>query len=523
MFTSSADFFHNLQSQGTIVQPPPYDTPVDTNTYVLGAGDVVNVGIWGATPLTYNMSVTPEGTLIVPTFGELNVGGKTLTDAKAYARKMLGEQFKRSNVTLTLVYPRSFYVMVAGVVRHPGRFVVTSFDRVDHAFLLANAPRSVADTATAGLDFSLRKIKLVHKDGTTQNVDLLKFFEDGNLLEDPYLQNGDAIVVSRENLQQGSVSISGAVKMQGNFEYVPGDRIKDLLELSQGLTTLADTAEAKVISWDGTGYREHVVDLSDSSALNEPLPVNSRVVVPIDRSKMNYYYVTVIGEVQYPGIYPISMDSTKLTTVIQLAGGFTQYASLGDAKVFSRPTMSTSTDQSISIDTVSLIFRASKLFTEDLPYLMQELKMRTEMQEVSTDFLKLFVEKDSTFNRYMKSGDVIYVPKNTGTVYVFGQVVSPGYVAYRKDWTYSDYIGAASGFTDGAETGSVRIIKGGTFQWFEPGETKIDPGDFVFVPRIPIVSRDYTWNLVTSILTVVGAVASVAATVILVVRTTQGR
>ena len=76
MFTSSADFFRNLQSQGMLVQPPPYDRQVDTNNYILGPGDILNVGIWGSTPLSLNLAVNPEGTLIIPTFGELEVRGK---------------------------------------------------------------------------------------------------------------------------------------------------------------------------------------------------------------------------------------------------------------------------------------------------------------------------------------------------------------------------------------------------------------------------------------------------------------
>ncbi len=521
MFTTSADFFRNLQTQGLIVQPPPYDVPVDTNSYVVGPGDVLNVGVWGATPLSLNLSVTPEGTIIVPTFGALDIGGKTLADAKAYTRKRLAEQFRKSNITLTLIYPRSFYVMVAGAVKTPGRYVVTSFDRVDRAFLLANAPRNNADTSTAKMHFSLRKIKLVHKDGSTRNVDLLKFYENGNVSDDPYLQGGDAIVVSGEDLKLGSISISGAVKMEGTFEYVPGDKIRDLIELSQGLTSLADSENAKVISWDGKDYQERIVNLANTSSEDQPLSVNSRVVVPIDREKINDYYVTVMGEVQRPGIYPISRDSTKLSGVVNLAGGFTKDASLYDAKIFSRPILSTT--ESISIDTVSLIFRASELYQEDLPYLFQELKMRTDMQEVSTNLVRLFIEKDSTFDRYMRSGDIMYVPRNNGMVYAFGQVVSPGYVVYRSDWNYADYVNSAGGFTDGAETGNVRIIRGGTFQWFAPGETKIEPGDFVFVPRKPIRSRDYAWNFTINLLGTIGAVASIAATVILVVRTVEGR
>ncbi len=520
-FTTSADFFRNLQGQGILIQPPPYDMSVDSNTYVLGPGDIVNVGVWGATPFSYNLSLTPEGTLIVPTIGELRLGGKTLAEAKGYSRKLLSEQFKKSAITLTLVYPRSFYVMVAGNVRTPGRYTVTSFDRVDRAFTLANLPKSSSDTTKVFPNFSLRRIQLLHKDGTSQNVDLLKFYMTGNLADDPYLTEGDAVIVPEEDFAAGSISISGAVKMSGNYEYVAGDRLRDLLKLSQGLTSLADSTQARIISWDGKEYNQKTVNLCDTSVANMPLAVNTRVVIPTDLSKVNDFYVWVGGEVQSPGIYPISRDSARLSTVINLAGGFTKWASLTDARIFR--IRLPNQGEPYKIDTLSLMSRATGITEEDLPYISLELKMRHDMEVVSANFVKTFVDRDSDYDCTLRSGDIIYVPRSTGAVYVFGQVKMPGYVDYHAGWGYKDYLNAAGGLTDGAEKDKVRIIKGGTYQWYNSDDTKLDPGDYVFVPRVSIKAELYSWNLIKDIIGTVGAVASIAATVILVVRTAAGK
>lgn len=514
-FTSSADFFRNLQSQGTLIQPPPYDMKVDTNSYVLGPGDVLNVGVWGANPVSYNLSITPEGSLIIPTFGEIQLSGLTLAKAKEVARKKLGAQFKNSTITLTLIYPRTFYVVVAGKVKTPGRYTVTSFDRVDKAFMMANMPKNQYDTTVVLPKFSLRRIKLIHTDGTTENVDLLKFYTAGSLKDDPYLREGDAIIVPEEDFASGSISISGGVKMPGNFEYVPGDKLKDLLELSQGITKLAEPKKTEIYSLVGGKYYSRFIDATDSATLEMPLPPNSRVVVPIDRKLINDYYVWVEGEVISPGIYPITRDSTKLSQVIHLAGGFTNHASLSDAQVFRVKTQ--------RFDTSLVFTRASGVSEEELPYIMRELKIRTNYEEVSSDFLKLFVNHDSSSDRFLKSGDIIYIPANKGGVYVFGQVKNPGYVDYHPGLTYKDYVREAGGYTDGAETGNVKVIKGGTYQWYDASNIPINPGDLVFVPQIVIKPQLYTWNLTKDIIGTIGAVASIAATVILIVRTAQGK
>lgn len=523
MFTSSADYFRSLQSQAMVVQPPPYDAPVDTMSYVLGPGDVTNVGIWGATPLSYNLSVTPEGSLIIPGYGVIRVGGRTLADAKSNLRTALSKQFRNSSVTLTLIYPRSFYVMVTGKVKVPGRYTVTSFDRVDRAFMLANMPKSSADTSTVLPEFSLRNIRLIHRDGTSENVDLLKCYDAGDVSRDPYLQNGDAIVVSRENLEAGSISISGEVKMAGNFEYVPGDRVKDLIELSQGLTALADSGHGEVITMNGSSFDYHTVDLRDSSVLEQPLPVNSRVVVPVVRTKINDYFVWVLGEVNKPGLYPISRDSTRLTTLVDLAGGFTRHALLSGARLFRGVVKLGSTNVPAQVDTVSMLFRASNLYSEDLPYLLQEAQAFASNAGVSVEFVKLFVDHETKYDVIMRSGDIVYVPPDKNSIYIFGQVASPGYIDFNPTWRIDDYIRAAGGFTEGAENGEVKVISVGTFEWFTPSETKVESGDFIFVPRKPIFSRDHTWDITRDIIGTIGAVASVAATVFLVIRTVQGK
>lgn len=517
MFTSSAELYRNLQGQGVTIQPPPYDAPVDTNKYVLGPGDLVNVGIWGATPMSYTLSVTPEGTLVIPSYGVISVGSMTIAAAKARVVKLLSERYKDAKITLTLVYPRTFYVIVAGEVKTPARYTANAFDRVDRVFTEANLPKFAGDASPLP-PFSLRRIKLIHPDGKVQNVDLLKFYQSGDVSDDPYLQQGDAVVVPREDFALGSLSISGGVKMGGTYEYVDGDRIKDLLEISQGLTRIADSSHVEVFEPNGHGgYAEKIVDLEDSSSIYMPLPANTRVVVPIDRNKMDNYYVYVDGEVNVPGIYPISPDTTTLTQIIKLAGGFTKWASLPAAAIYRTREPNAFTPPQPTNPSF-FTNRASDVSQEDLSYASQELSMRAGREVVSTDFVKLFVDKDEKYNVTLRAGDSIYVPQSQRAVYVFGQVRYPGYVSFRSGWSSEEYIAAAGGVTEGAEH-KVRILKQGTYQWYKPGDTHIEPGDLIFVPRVSIKPELYSWDLFKDIIGTVGAVASVAVTAILLIRT----
>ena len=245
--------------------------------------------------------------------------------------------------------------------------------------------------------------------------------------------------------------------------------------------------------------------------------------MPTDRSKINDFYVWVGGEVQTPGIYPISRDSTKLSTIIDLAGGFTKWASLPNALIYRKTQAAYDSKQSIVLDTLSYLFRASGLSFEDLAYFSTELLMRPSTEVVSTNFMKLFIDKDENYDCTLRSGDSIYVPRSQYAVYVFGQVKYPGYIDYRDGWDYSDYIKAAGGAGDDARTGDTKIIKGGTHMWFSKGDTKIEAGDFVFVPKVTIKPDLYSWNMFKDVLSVAGAAASIVTTVVLVIRASQGK
>ena len=152
--------------------------------------------------------------------------------------------------------------------------------------------------------------------------------------------------------------------------------------------------------------------------------------------------VTVEGEVLYPGHYPITKDSTKLSDIIRAAGGFTDFASLEHVK---------------SLFAISAI-RKGKLFRtfgkrsgrslhrEDSAYFDLEINVRLKCRElVVVDFTSLFLRNDESKDVYVRDGDQIVVASKQKTIYVFGQVVHPGHVVYVSGKSYEFYVNLAGG------------------------------------------------------------------------------
>jgi protein involved in polysaccharide export with SLBB domain len=126
----------------------------------------------------------------------------------------------------------------------------------------------------------------------------------------------------------------------------------------------------------------------------------------------------------------------------------------------------------------------------------------------------LFVHQDSTQDVFLQTEDYIAVPSKKKTIYVFGQVVTAGHVPYVIGENVDYYIRKAGGVTESARSGDVKIIKAKTRQWLSPGETTIEEGDYVWVPKEIERSFSYYMNIIGQTAAVVSAAVSIVLLVI---------
>jgi len=132
------------------------------------------------------------------------------------------------------------------------------------------------------------------------------------------------------------------------------------------------------------------------------------------------------------------------------------------------------------------------------------------------DFVRLFTEGDSLQDVFLQDDDVIRVPSFKRTIYVFGQIVSPGHIPFVEGEGPEYYIGKTGGFTDRARPGDMRIIKSKTKQWLAVDESQLEGGDYLWVPKEP--DRPFSYYMTTvsqaaGILSVIVAMAAVIVSV----------
>lgn len=165
--------------------------------------------------------------------------------------------------------------------------------------------------------------------------------------------------------------------------------------------------------------------------------------------------IHIVGEVRNPGTYPLTGDMALIEAIAR--AGSSLLTASGEA----------------------LIVRAKSGRVVDVPTLPD-----TET-EVTTVNLKALQSGALEHNIALRDGDTIFVPR-AETIYVFGQVRSPGAYAIVKDTTVLQALSLAGGVTDRGATGRVRVVrieKGNKVEVRVKLTDVVRPGDTLIVPE----------------------------------------
>ena len=326
------------------------------------------------------------------------------------------------------------------------------------------------------------------------------------------------------------VRIDGRVKARGDYPLEPKMRVSDLLRAGGGLQDAAYGAKAELARYrvsDDTRRTQLVeIDLAaimrgDESAdlLLQPFDFLNVKEVP-EWSEQEQ--ITLLGEVRFPGSYPIQRGET-LHSVLDRAGGLTSLA-FPSGSVFTRLELKEREQQQID--------RLAERMQSDLAVtamqaaaanqgqagqalsvgqsLLAQLKSARAVGRLVIDLNGLLNEPvGSPVDVVLREGDQLIIPKQKQEVTVIGEVQNNTSHFYRENLSRDDYIGLSGGVTRKADSGRIYVVRadgsvissesGG---WFRRGaQVAMKPGDTVVVPldteRMPSL---VLWEAVTGIL-----------------------
>ena len=506
--------------------------PVDPQQYILGPGDKLEFGVWGGIEVQEIVTVAPDGNLTLPNVGIVAVAGLSLAEAESQVVKTAAAAYPRAQITLRLREVRKLLASVSGAVMNPGLYGLTAVDRLSTLIAAADGfwkpketpeepkvkGRQAADLATREerpLEEvpeplpSQRHIIITSRMGVSRQVDFLCYIRTGDTEFNPVLGDGDRVHIPVIDREVGTLNVFGAVKIPGEYEFVPGDRLRDLVELAGGARSDAALDSVEIVRFGGESEIAGIltVDLRQSDERGPALMADDRIFIRTIPQYRQKQYVKLTGEVKYPGVYPIEEDRVKLTEIIAVCGGFTPKADLENSRVI-RWSLAEIEDPEFERLSAMTVAEMS-----NMEYEYFKNRSREEAPGVVVDFASLFNDKNQALDIVLKDKDEIVVPLFLPTVKVAGQVNNPGLINYEPDRNVDYYIAKAGGYSWNARKSKLRLIKAQSGTWLKPrSSTRIDIGDTIFVPE----KKEYDyWELVKDILLVTTQVA----TIIVVTRT----
>ncbi len=516
------DLMSQFNSQNIQQKSFPVDKAVDPEKYIVGPNDMFNLGIYGYINQTIPLFVNLEGSILIPTVGEVAVNGLTLFEAKSKIVKAVKRRYYSSDVSLVLSMPRTFLISVSSTIQkkievtpltRPSEILSLIFyDTLDVSkvkYRLNNQPNEFFS------EISLRNIELIHRDGSSTNVDLYKYFSTNDDKYNPFFMEGDLLKVAYGQLTKNYITIQGAVQLAGLYEYNKNDDLESVISLGRGFDSDAELDSITVFRIDPLTLKYSSFNLSFENNRNFKINVYDRIFVKYKMNNLKNLNVTILGEVNRPGIYPITLKNTTLKEAIEMAGGFKTTAYLPLSLIVRKYD-----EEYTRRDTAEIFLniRANDLIVKQQDRTNFDIDVLSRRHRIVVDFEKLFFDNDSSENIILENNDIIYINDNKNVVYVYGQVENEGYVPYKEGEGFEYYVKKAGGFTLAAEDSDTRIIRFNSRGWYSAEHTSVLSGDFIYVPKI--VKTPFSESI-TLYATIIGALVSIISTYLLIKSTNK--
>ena len=378
--------------------------------YRLGPGDAVNVDIWGASQESVTETISPDGTITIDGIGVIQLGGLSVSQAKARLRSVLGPRYQGSKIDLTLGQTRTITVSVIGEVKVPGTYTMSAFATVYNALYMAGGPNDIG---------TLRNVKVYRRGKLITSVDVYDFLLNGKLSGDVRLQDNDVITVSP---YEALVNITGKVKRPMFYEMKKTESAATLLKYAGGFTGDAYTKAIRVNRKAGAGYSVFSVgefDLNSFKLMDEDS-------VSVDSTLARYQnMVEIRGAVMRPGMYQVGGNISTVKALVEAAAGLKEGAIAQHA-------------------------------------VMHRMKADRTLEALRLDVLGIL--EGTTPDVPLRNEDVLYIASNEEnntqrTVTINGEVHYPGIYRYADNETIEDLILQAGGPTEAASLVKIDVAR----------------------------------------------------------------
>jgi protein involved in polysaccharide export with SLBB domain len=425
-------FGYNIFQNSPATFEPVINMPTPEN-YQVGAGDEIILNVWGQTQLTYQLTITRDGYVVIPDVGKIQVEGLTMQEVRQkftkqmsqnYAGLKQGEPNANTFLDVSLGKLRTIQVFVMGEAKAPGSYILSGMSTVFTALYYAGGPN---------VNGSLRQLQMMRNDKRISTTDFYDFALYGKKSGDVRLQEGDIIFVPPAGKR---VAIWGSILRPAIYELKQGESMSQLITLAGGLQFDAYInrvhVERVVPFTQRTKYQKDLLDLDVQFKSSEEITTSTfqledgDVVSIYSINKDRENLVILSGNVNKPGQYELVPDM-RVKDLVLKADGYREDTFLERAIIL-------------------------RIRPEDLK------------KEVVSFNLNLALQNDEKNNIKLQRLDSVVVFKAEyfhplQTVTITGAVKNPGIFPRVESMTVADLIILAGGTVTGADLSTIELAR----------------------------------------------------------------
>ena len=349
-----------------------------------------------------------------------------------------------------------FKIELVGSIKRPGFYSGTGNNTLNDIIKQAG-----------GLDFgTVKNTVLIRRDDKNGLFHYVRYSLQAVLDEklSVYMYDRDVIYFmdSGEMNYREEVQILGQVRNPGNYKYGENLSLGDLLFIAGGFKSKA--LSNKVILSRKVQDQNILAEVLQIETQPDywnnttlfgiqlmPGDVVSTYENPLMREQV---YVSVEGEVNNPGVYPIDNRSQNLFDIFKRVGGVTDYGNLEEAVIL-RPLFRTANSEQTSKNKNKLLNEIYKNDTvSQSDTILRERQFDTiALANLNTKFDIVKIMELIT----VEPGDRFVVPKRVNTVRISGEVYNPNLIFYNPTVNFKEYITLGGGLTSNADLSNAFV------------------------------------------------------------------
>jgi protein involved in polysaccharide export with SLBB domain len=294
---------------------PPYqvavrgtalESTIIPTEYIVGPGDRFVITILSTEPYMELVTVTPTGELVLPRVGSVSVTGLTADEASKKVIASIANTFPTHESNCILYGIRQIRVSVSGAVGSAGFHVVTPLSRVTDLLAISGGIEPTG---------AIQRVELLRGEGPKTYLDLISYYHDGDLAQNPLLQEGDQLIVPNGDLISDLVLIRGLAATPKYYPIRPNETVATLLGRIP-IESQADLSSVTIQRHTQSAAEEDQVVVTGQFQEVRIYP-GDEIFIP------RIAIIAVTGEVRRPGNYAFQ-PGMEASDYIVIAGGVTR-------------------------------------------------------------------------------------------------------------------------------------------------------------------------------------------------------